>query len=250
MEGRFSGLARGGNALIGRLACLVGQALFPHFCLKCGQEGLLVCPECVSGEDARLRGVFWCPACGVNNGTGQPCPGCRDRTEFSAVVSAETYGRSLPQRLLQVWKYQGVSEAGEILCGLFRDFLAGHPETAGFLRDHVVVPVPLHPFRLAERGFNQAETIARTLSVACGLPVRTDILQRRWQWHKQATVSDPAKRQANAAGSVAVNPAVGVPERVVLVDDVMTTGATLSLCARCLKSAGCREVKAVTVLRG
>ena len=161
------------------------------------------------------------------------------------------YGRPIPQRLLQVWKYQSVTEAGEILSDLFQNFLHRNQAMIKlFFRGAEIVPVPLHPFRLAERGFNQAEDVAKSLSSVSGLPVRKDLLKRRWQWKKQATISDEAKRSVNAAGTVTIRSSVSVPERIVLVDDVMTTGATLNLCARELKKAGCQKVYAITVLRG
>lgn len=162
-----------------------------------------------------------------------------------------TYGRPIPQRLLQLWKYQAISEAGDLLLGLFGRFWEDNRTmTERFFQGATVVPVPLHSVRLAERGFNQAEVIAVVLAETFNLPVRTDILRRRWQWKKQATISDPNKRSANAAGTVVIRSNAPVPKKIVLVDDVMTTGATLSLCARKLKEAGCEKVYAVTVLRG
>ena len=230
---------------------IIGQALFPHFCLGCGEEGKLLCNNCIEHEGAHLSGVFWCSVCGTPSPWGQTCLDCREQSEFEAVVSMAIYGRPIPQRLLQVWKYQSVTEAGEILSDLFQNFLHRNQAMIKlFFRGAEIVPVPLHPFRLAERGFNQAEDVAKSLSSVSGLPVRKDLLKRRWQWKKQATISDEAKRSVNAAGTVTIRSSVSVPERIVLVDDVMTTGATLNLCARELKKAGCQKVYAITVLRG
>ena len=114
------------------------------------------------------------------------------------------------------------------------------------LRDaDVVVPVPLHPRREYERGFNQAEDLARQL----GLPV-TPLLKR--VVHTQSQIELPKhRRRENVKTAFRYRPsAVSVmPQIVVLVDDVSTTGSTLEACARVLKGAGVKEVRALTAAR-
>lgn len=101
--------------------------------------------------------------------------------------------------------------------------------------DTVLVPVPLHPARLAERGFNQSALVARAFARKSGLRVRTDVLKRLRQTKAQATL-DARARHENMAAAFEVDCAPGAP--LVLVDDVATTGSTLVECILCLARAG------------
>lgn len=109
----------------------------------------------------------------------------------------------------------------------------------------VLVPVPLHPARGRRRGFNQAELLARALGRRTGLPV-SDCLVRGGSKLRQVG-RDRAGRLAGPAGSIGVRGAV--PARAVLVDDVVTTGATLAACSAALRGAGCEAVTALVFAR-
>jgi ComF family protein len=117
---------------------------------------------------------------------------------------------------------------------------------AGSLDGQALVPVPAHPRRRRRHGFNQAESIARSLRRITGLPVLS-ILARDGRVAPQVGLERRA-RLANARGSVRACSA-SVPARAVLVDDVYTTGATLDACARALSERGASEVVAVTFAR-
>jgi ComF family protein len=113
----------------------------------------------------------------------------------------------------------------------------------------VLVPVPLHPRRRRERGFNQSALLASALGEPLGLKVSEDALARREDTPPQTGLS-AAGRRANVAGAFVVRRRAAVSGRiVVLVDDVLTTGATARECARALAAAGAREVRLVTAAR-
>jgi ComF family protein len=113
----------------------------------------------------------------------------------------------------------------------------------------VVVPVPLHPRRRRERGFNQSGLLAQALARPSGLRVVEDALARRQDTPPQTGLS-AAGRRANVAHAFVVRRRPAVSGRiVVLVDDVLTTGATARACARALKAAGAAEVRLVTAAR-
>lgn len=114
-----------------------------------------------------------------------------------------------------------------------------------------LVPVPMHPLRLWRRRFNQAALLARHVSAASGVPVRTDILARRRGTRSQTTLSR-AERRANVADAFALHRAAKntvAGARLLIVDDVFTTGATLDACARTLRRAGAARVDALTFAR-
>jgi ComF family protein len=114
----------------------------------------------------------------------------------------------------------------------------------------IIVPVPLHPLKRRERAFNQAERLARRLRQATGIPVRGDWLSRHRHTETQTHLSRD-KRQENMRGAFAVREGVALPgKRVVLVDDVLTTGATANACAEVLTKRGSGMVCVWTVARG
>jgi ComF family protein len=118
------------------------------------------------------------------------------------------------------------------------------------LRFDAILPVPLHPKRQAERGYNQSALLARRLGRVVALPVREDVLRRVRSTPPQVGL-DRAKRRENVAGAFACppdHPAL-VGKTLLLVDDVCTVGATLAACAEALRAAGAREVWALTVAR-
>ena len=111
------------------------------------------------------------------------------------------------------------------------------------------MPVPLHPRRRAERGYNQSELLARALAPRLALGVAAGALVRRKDTAPQTGLSAAARRQ-NVSGAFAVRRRALVVDRaVILVDDVLTTGATARACALALRAAGAREVRLLTVAR-
>ena len=114
----------------------------------------------------------------------------------------------------------------------------------------VIVPVPLHPLKKREREFNQAERLAARLGESTGLPVNTRGL-RRVEPTRTQTLLTREQRAANVRHAFAVRAGCQLEgRRVILVDDVLTTGATTSACARALRNAGARTVQVWTVARG
>jgi ComF family protein len=129
------------------------------------------------------------------------------------------------------------------LAELLNAYLEQHPLPAD-----AVIPVPLHRKRLRERGFNQSELLARQLSRQSGLPVLTEGLARGRHTQQQAHL-DMQGRQENVRDAFVWCGPTAPPDRVLLLDDVLTTGATIGACAQTLRAAGTREVRALALGR-
>ena len=144
-----------------------------------------------------------------------------------------------------------------ILCFKYRNYRVAAPclgrLLAGYLSDNplpgdLLMPVPLHPGKLRDRGYNQAELLAPEIGKASGLPVEAKVLRRTRNSASQASTSDGNLRRANTAGAFACEADLA-GTRCILVDDVCTTGSTLNACAEALVAAGASEVWALTLAR-
>lgn len=149
--------------------------------------------------------------------------------------------------ILHAFKFAGHQTIGSALAARLR----AHPHLR-LDRVDVVVPVPLHPWRRWRRGFNQSERLARGL----GAPVLHALA--RWHWTTPQSLLDAATRRHNLEGAIGLHPRLTAPRRrqlrsaldgarVLLVDDVVTTGGTLSACAAVLRQAGVAHVQAAVV---
>jgi len=145
------------------------------------------------------------------------------------------------QSLVHALKYGGFTAVGTD----FGRVLGERVLEAGYGEADAIVPVPLHPSRLRERGFNQAACIARGVSSVTGIPPAGRIVRRTRSTHSQ-TVLAPAERRANMRDAFrpVPRPAHAAGMTVLLVDDVVTTGATMCACAGALRAAGVRSVVA------
>jgi ComF family protein len=176
------------------------------------------------------------------------CPPCASTVEVGGHGSddaAFVYGGAVAQAIVRM-KYESRPDLARPLGDLLWRSIA--PRTAA-LRDVLVVPVPLHPSRLAERGYNQSSLLARRVARHLGAPFAPLALARGRDTPKQATL-DREARLANVAGAFRTREAARVCGRaVLLVDDVATTGATLEACAHALRAAGAGAVATAVLAR-
>lgn len=171
-----------------------------------------------------------------------------DELALSAIGSLYTFEKEgAVQRIIHAIKYRGCRALGRALGEELGLTMQIFPEFADAGID-VILPVPLHRARLRERGYNQAEEIARGVSRAWGIPVRADILKRRRHTGSQTTLRADARR-ANVAQAFTTGKADLHGRNILLCDDVFTTGSTLNACASVLLDAGAESVSAVTIGR-
>ena len=177
---------------------------------------------------------------------GRLCGACRLRAPAFAYARAGARYGDLVRAALHAFKFGGrralALPLGDLLAEAVQDRLPlGLPD--------LLLPVPLHPRRERERGFNQSSLLARRLGRAWGRPVRDDILGRVVATPSQ-TALDAVARRANVRGAFRLRrPELIAGRHVVVVDDILTTGATLSECARTLQEMGAARVGALTVAR-
>lgn len=141
-------------------------------------------------------------------------------------------------------KYRNLRALAAPLAKLLRDYLLENPLPAD-----VLVPVPLHPKRLRERGYNQSARLAQELGKLTDIPVVADCLVRRRHTSPQARTSNAEERRSNIAGAFAGTDHGLRGKQVLLVDDVATSGATLDACAAAVKAAGAASVWGLVMAR-
>jgi ComF family protein len=192
-----------------------------------------------------------CAGCGCHAGRAEPlCAACRLELRWlpgvalaaGVSVFAPLAYEGPARAMVRALKFRGATLAAGAMAAQIR---AGAPP--GVLDRGVLVPVPLHPRRLRRRGFNQAERLAAALSCRTGLRVVSCL--RRHGSPRTQVGRDRSARLAGVDGTVSVRGGAHIPIRAILVDDVVTTGATLAACASELRAAGATEVTAVAYAR-
>jgi ComF family protein len=224
------------------------ELLLPSACAGCGallrgRPATELCPRC-------LLGILpitppHCPRCALphatEGGENHLCESClRDPPPFAIVHASGLFDDGLRQ-LVHRFKYDGQFRLDHALGRLLAQSL---PEAVAA---DLIVPVPLHPGRLRERGYNQALLLAKVLGRRLGRPVPPRLLRRIRATPPQQGLTAEARRR-NLKGAFALTAELQ-GERVLLVDDVLTTGATVRECSRVLLGGGVGEVQVAVLAR-
>ncbi len=184
-----------------------------------------------------------CPVCGRSSHAPTICRVCRAHPPLvDGTAVAATFGHPV-RECIHALKYEGQRRYAMVLAEIAAPVFGALP------RPDAVVPVPLHPARERARGYNQSALIARYLTAGSGIPVMPGWLARTRDTPPQVG-RDLTARRANVDGAFACpNPAAVRGTRIVILDDVATTGATLDACAAALRAAGAAWVRALVVAR-
>ena len=215
-----------------KLVQFILDILFPSFCVGCNTEGSVLCAECQS--TIVIQRVPTRP-------TG--------RSALSMIYAATEYReQKIASLLVGALKYHGVKRAADHCA----DILKTHLHLAQFApqKNWLVTAVPLHKKRLRERGFNQAELIAKNIAAHYAIPYAPHVLMRILHTTPQTEVRERAKRLENVKGAfVCYNAKTVRGKYIMLIDDVTTTGATFEACAKALKSAGAKKIIACAIAK-
>ena len=225
--------------------------LYPATCTICGKNvraGEYLCDAC-EVKIVRIAPPF-CETCSEpfeGSITGAfTCANCAHRTIYFDAAVAAYRGRGIVREVIHEFKYGRQMHLRHLIAGWLHAALDDER-----LRDvsiHLIVPVPLHPARQRERGFNQASLLAESLSVETSIPSR--LVLERIRYTTTQTALDRSEHMESLHNAFRLRKNADVRGlRVLLIDDVLTTGSTLSECARILKCAGAISVHAATAAR-
>lgn len=226
---------------------------FPSTCKICGKflenpGEKIVCGNCLGRAEIHRGEV--CPVCGrfyhLRTDRSTICGDClKERPSFEKHRAAGHYTGTLRQMII-LFKYRQHESLKSPLAGL----LLKNSEAKKILEGvDLIVPVPLHPARQKERGFNQAELLAEELSRRVRLPVARGVLVKTRKTLAQVSL-EAEERKRNLTGAFRVKKPGKIAGRVILlVDDVFTTGSTCRECSGALLEAGAREVRVLTLAR-
>jgi ComF family protein len=227
------------------------DAILPPRCLKCGE--IVADPGSLCGQcwpALRFLGEPCCACCGLpfefEMGAGSLCAACiADRPLYSRARSALVYDDASRELVLRFKHADRIDGAATFAGWMAR---AGAELVAAA---DIIAPVPLHRWRLVRRRYNQAAVLANAIGRSRGKLVVPDLLVRRRATASQGHLGR-GQRQRNVAGAFALHPRrgqVAAGARILLIDDVLTTGATAAACARVLRKAGAADVDLLVLAR-
>ena len=223
--------------------------LFPKRCVGCGRIGHYICSSCRKLIIPVAINECICPVCEKPAIAGFTHPRCRTRYTPDGLTSFFYYN-TVVREVVKTIKYRFVRDVGSEIVGLIPISAFEVGSLAG-ASDIVLIPVPLHVSRLRHRGFNQAETLGYLVAKRLRIPMCADVLVRITRTTPQVEKKDRKDRLENMKNVFSIashNPMVPY-KKVILFDDVFTTGATIRAAAGVLKRHGVQFVWAVTMAR-
>lgn len=206
------------------------EILFPQFCFNCGIEGTYLCEDCKSILE--ITGFH----------QKYSAPNLKD------LYFALSYNNHLSKKLIRRFKYEPfVKELAKPLSSLIIahfQLMDNKPDFSGFS----IIPVPLEKRKMKWRGFNQAEEIGKELAEFLKIPLVSDCLIKTRETISQVELPEDARKE-NVKGTFSVKNRI-LGKKILLVDDVYTTGATMTECARVLRESGAKEIIGIAIARG
>ncbi len=229
---RPSGLA------VSRASRFALDLFFPPRCALCGRGDAWLCDACAAllpPADGHRCDICWTPVAGSTI-----CGHCADTPPAFVSLRAACIFESGARALTHMLKYDGLTALAQPMAARMTRLVPAAVD--------VLVPVPLHGSRRRSRGYNQSEELARPIGAALAMPVEPRLLRRVRPTEPLAHVMSRDERRAIVAGAFAADERAA-ERRILLIDDVATTGATLDACAAALLAAGARDVRCLSWAR-
>jgi len=222
---------------------------FPKFCVGCKKEGNWLCENCKEDMIAVISQV--CPECGRLSLKGKYCKKCQKGKYLKGIIAALYYKEGPTKEIIHNIKYNSVIELAPVLGISMAEVLKNNLVK----KDALITFAPLHSKRLAQRGFNQAELLAKIIAKESKLKL-INLLKKRKNTKQQVELKGNSRRKNlagvfNFSGGPATAGLANIKGKtIIIIDDVTTTGATLNECAKVLKEAGAKEVWGLVAARG
>ena len=218
------------------------EFVYPSCCLNCGsyieQSGELICPDC--WDKIRTFDHLFCGNCENPLDSNKLCENCgRDKT--MPIIALGHYTDPLSE-IIRYFKYRDFQKLGPILA---EKLTAKYSTLFGKAKIDIIIPVPLHSYRLKTRGYNQAEILVRELSNHFKIPFQNDIIYDINIKPSQITLSKN-KRQTNVEGVFFVKKDLE-GNRIILVDDIFTTGSTVKACCESMQQKNAEKLLVITL---
>lgn len=226
--------------------------LFPKYCVDCGKEGEYFCLKCTKSIKSLSQ---ICPVCEKASAFGLTHPGCKSKYCLDGLICFFAYEGVIKEAIHKI-KYRLVTDlAGDLMKIVFKEIEKERYSKFAIMERYVmqkrpvIVSIPLYWYKENTRGFNQAQLIARFISLYYKIPLNTKVLKRK-KWTISQTELSEEQRQKNVKGIFTINTnCQSLITNCLLIDDVWTTGSTLKSAGNILKRAGVKEVWGLTIAR-
>jgi len=217
--------------------------IFPKKCVNCGEFGSFCCQKCL----VKIKPIETqiCPKCGKISDKGKWCASCKGKSDLTGIIVSAQYRSGPTKELIHHLKYNFILDLSPILADLLIDQLID----IDLRGDIIITSVPLHRRRQNERGFNQAEVLAKIVAKKVGYNYLS-LIKRKIHKKTQVELSGKQRRENLEGIFTPINTENIAGKTVILVDDVSTTGTTLEECAKVLRQAGAKQVWGLVVARG
>ena len=234
--------------------------LFPIKCAACEKEtetkktNKLICTDCL--KKLRPSFDFYCPLCQAKTADAKLCFSCQmiiSNTEnkyyLDQLLYPFSYREPAIQKIIKAFKYRFIKDLDKPLAKLMISYLDKIKEKIDF-NDSILIPIPLHKRKFLSRGYNQAELLSQEISKNLNLKIAGDCLVKIKSTKDQAKLKENQRTKNLKNVFRCVKPWLIAGKRIILFDDVYTSGATMTEAAKVLKEAGAKEVIGLAIARG
>jgi len=234
--------------------------IFPSYCLGCLKDGPNYCCSVCLKQIEIFRDC--CPLCNHPSAQGRVCGWCLRETSLDGLYIAAPYDQPLLPELLTAFKFESIRSLAHELGSLLSSLLSYCP------KESILLPLPLSWWRLQERGFNQSELLVKSAvagDTGAGTPTARSVSEHRWgaqvagpttallrrRWAFKQSQLSAKERARNIRGKFyCPQPKLVYNQKIVLIDDLYTTGATLNEAAKTLKQAGAKQIIGLALAKG